>query len=189
MWQICERWSCLELGRFEKDTGLEEKSAVCIKIIFDLHGKKKTANIHRISGIFYRETLQWIASKFFRVIITCFSYVMQFFLHNLMIFTLRQCNRLNLRKTLFSDFYWVTMSQNLMCTFEKFTNAIGKGCKCFHHILVQIQSQIIHRYPCQLFRWLKTRVYTEKIYSWRITEIVRKLRIWEKFGRFYRTLH
>ena len=36
------------------------------------HGKKKTANIHRISASFYSVALQWIAPKFLLVNITFF---------------------------------------------------------------------------------------------------------------------
>ena len=59
--------------------------------IFNIHGKKETANIHRIYGTFYSLELQWITSKIF----------------------------------LINSLY------NLMCTFRKCTNAIGKGCKAY----------------------------------------------------------
>ena len=82
---------------------------------------------------------QWIAFKFLFVNITLF-------IRNAIIF-IQSCQFYIVTMQLDeAQEHWITMS-NLMCTFEKFTNAIGKGCKRFKHILVHMRFSIMHCYP------------------------------------------
>ena len=81
----------------------------CIQIKIWYAWKKYNRNTHRIAFTFYSVALQWIAWKFSFINITLFHAQCSYFYTILKILLCHNATGWTLRRTLFSDLYWVTI--------------------------------------------------------------------------------